>query len=186
MGVFAFAVVVVFVLWGIHLGLLSALEVSRCGLGACWDPMVMNWGCYLKDGLEEEGFSIPCSLLPGPCFSNVAAGLAALFEVALVVFLGAPEGLGRLNLGDDALRLEAAFVGELLDLGLGLGFLLGRVEEDGRPVLRAPVGTLAVHGGRVVQSKERVKELRGAGFLVVEGQFHYFNVDGGGQCHGPV
>jgi hypothetical protein len=47
---FAFAVVVAFRVW-IHLGLLSALEVSRLGLGACWDPMVMNWGCYLKDGL---------------------------------------------------------------------------------------------------------------------------------------
>jgi hypothetical protein len=47
-GVFVFVVAVVF---GIHLGLLSALEVSRFGLGACWDPILMNWGCYLKDGL---------------------------------------------------------------------------------------------------------------------------------------
>jgi hypothetical protein len=31
----------------IHLGLLYALEVSRCGLGACGDPMLMNWGCHL-------------------------------------------------------------------------------------------------------------------------------------------
>jgi hypothetical protein len=47
----AFFVFVVAVVFGIHLGLLSALEVSRFGLGACWDPMVMNWGCYLKHGL---------------------------------------------------------------------------------------------------------------------------------------
>jgi hypothetical protein len=38
------------VVW-IHLGLLYALGVSRCGLGACWGPMGMNWGCYLKHGL---------------------------------------------------------------------------------------------------------------------------------------
>ena len=54
----------------------------------------------------------------------MAAGRAALFEVALVVFLGAPEGLGRLDLGDDPPGLEAPFGGQLLDLGLGLRFLL--------------------------------------------------------------
>jgi hypothetical protein len=47
-GVFAFAVAVAF---EIHLGLPSALEVSHFGLGACWDPILMNWGCYLKHGL---------------------------------------------------------------------------------------------------------------------------------------
>ena len=46
----------------IHLGLLSALELSRFGLGACWDPMVMNWGCYLKDGLLRPS---PCTQSPG-------------------------------------------------------------------------------------------------------------------------
>jgi hypothetical protein len=47
-GFFVFAVAVAF---GIHLGLLSALEESRYGLGACWDPMAMNGCCYLKHGL---------------------------------------------------------------------------------------------------------------------------------------
>jgi hypothetical protein len=49
---FAFAFAFVFVLvCQIHLGLLYALVVSRVWLGACWGPMVMNRGCYLKRGL---------------------------------------------------------------------------------------------------------------------------------------
>ena len=47
---FCFCCCCCFCFW-IHLGLLSALDVSRSGLGACWDPMVMNWCCYLKRGL---------------------------------------------------------------------------------------------------------------------------------------
>src|SRR6266568_7032280 len=54
--VFAFVVVFVFAfafvrVCQIHLGLLYALVVSRVWLGACWGPMVMNRGCYLKRGL---------------------------------------------------------------------------------------------------------------------------------------
>jgi hypothetical protein len=90
----------------------------------------------------------------------MAACLAALFQVALVVLLGAPEGLGGLDLGDDALGLEAAFGGELLDLGASLRLLLGRVEEDGRAVLRAPVRALAVEGGGVVEGKKRREAAR--------------------------
>jgi len=74
----------------------------------------------------------------------VAACLTALFQVALVVLLGAPEGLGRLDFRDDLLRLEAAFGGELFDFGARVRLLLLRVEEDSRAVLRAPVRALAV------------------------------------------
>ena len=50
--VFAFAFAFAFVLvFQIHLGLLYALMVSLFWLGACWGPMVMNRGCYLKHGL---------------------------------------------------------------------------------------------------------------------------------------
>jgi hypothetical protein len=48
--VFAFASAFVLVCQ-IHLGLLYALMVSCFWLGACWGPMVMNRGCYLKPGL---------------------------------------------------------------------------------------------------------------------------------------
>jgi len=65
--VFAFAVgvafAIVFVLvCQIHLGLLYALKVSRFWLGACWGPMVMNRGCYLKRGLRRPS---PCAQSPG-------------------------------------------------------------------------------------------------------------------------
>ncbi|HWD68069.1 MAG TPA: hypothetical protein VG227_08935, partial [Caulobacteraceae bacterium] len=59
--VFAFAFVFVLVCQ-IHLGLLYALEVSLCWLGACWGPMVMNRGCYLKRGLLRPS---PCAQSPG-------------------------------------------------------------------------------------------------------------------------
>jgi len=56
-GVFVLAVAVVLavatkcLLRRIHLGLLYALVEGRHGPGAGWCPMLMNWGCYLKDGL---------------------------------------------------------------------------------------------------------------------------------------
>ena len=89
----------------------------------------------------------------------MTACLAALRQVLLVVLFGAPEGLGRLDFGDDALGLEAPFGGKPLNLGAGLRLLLRGVEEDGRAVLRAPVRALAVEGGGVVESEEGVKEL---------------------------
>ena len=47
---------------------------------------------------------------------------------------------------------------KLLDFGLGLLFLLRRMEEDGGAILRAPVGSLAVQRGGVVEFKERVEQ----------------------------
>jgi hypothetical protein len=76
-----------------------------------------------------------------------------------VVVLCTPEGLGRLDFGDNPLRLEAAFGGELLNFSAGLRLLLGRVEEDGRAVLRSPVRTLAIEGRGVVEGKECVSKL---------------------------
>src|ERR1017187_1798028 len=108
----------------------------------------------------------------------MAARLAAFFKITLVVFLGAPEGLRRFNQSNDALWLEAAFSGKLCDLGLSLRFLFRRVEEDGRSVLRAPVRTLAVEGGGVVQGEERVEELLVGDPGRVEVQFNNFCVAG--------
>src|ERR1035438_1639973 len=108
----------------------------------------------------------------------MAACLAALFEISLVVFLGAPESLRRLDLGHNALRHEASLCGKLLNLGERLRLLLGRVEEDGRAVLRAPVGPLTVQGGWVVERKERVQQLLVAPQLGIEVEFDYFGVPG--------
>ena len=112
------------------------------------------------------------------CQLDVAACLAALFQIALVVLFGAPEGLRRLDFCDDALGLEAAFGGELLDLGAGLRLLLRRVEEDGRAVLRAPVRALAVEGGGIVQGEEGVEQLLVADLGGVEFQLDHFGVAG--------
>src|ERR1017187_5989689 len=90
---------------------------------------------------------------------DVAACLAALFQVALVVFFSAPEGLGGLDLRHNSLRFEAALGGELGDFGTRLRFLLGRVKKDGGTVLCAPVRALAVEGGGVVEGKERIQQL---------------------------
>jgi len=98
----------------------------------------------------------------------MAACLAALFQVALVVFFRAPEGLRGLNPGYNALRLEAAFGGELFDLCLGLLLLFRGVEEDGGAILRAPVRALAVEGRGVVQGKEGVQKLLVADLRGVE------------------
>ena len=110
---------------------------------------------------------------------DVAACMAALFEVALVVFFGAPEGLGRFYLGDDALGFESAFQGELFDPGVGLGFLLRRMEKDGGAILCAPIRTLAVESGWVVEGEEGVEELIEGDARRVEVEFDDFRVAGG-------
>src|SRR5208337_837933 len=109
---------------------------------------------------------------------DVAACLAALFEIALVVLLCAPEGLGRLNFRDDRLRTEAALGGKLLDFGAGLRVLLGRVKEDSRAVLRTPIGALAVEGSGIVEGKEGVQKLFEADFFSIEVHFDHLGVAG--------
>jgi hypothetical protein len=79
---------------------------------------------------------------------------------------------------DDALWLEAAFGGELLDFGAGLRLLLGRVEEDGRAVLRALVRTLAVEGGGVVEGEEGIEKLLEADPRRIEVHLDHLGVAG--------
>jgi len=106
----------------------------------------------------------------------MAACLAALFKVALVVFFRAPEGLGRFHFGHNAFWFEDALLGKLFDLCKGLGFLLRRVKEDGGAVLRAPVRSLAVEGGGIVQGEEGVKDLVVGDARRVEVEFDNFRV----------
>ncbi len=108
----------------------------------------------------------------------MAAGLAALFQILLVVLFGAPEGLGGLDFGDDALWCEMARSGELLDLGLGLRFLLGSVKEDGGAILRAPVGSLTVECGGVVKFEESVEQFLIADFFGIEVKLDDFGMAG--------
>ncbi len=80
---------------------------------------------------------------------DVAASQATLLQILLVIVLGLVERLGRNDLRHNRLA-EAARSFQRLFRGLGLGFLLRRVKEDRRAVLRSPVGALAVELRRIV------------------------------------
>src|SRR3990170_3980933 len=82
---------------------------------------------------------------------------SALGQVLLVVLLGAVELGGGGDLGDDRAAVPAAALEGFLR-GTRGGLLLRRVKEDGRPVLRADVGTLAIHRGGVVAFPERLQQ----------------------------
>src|ERR1700679_1238104 len=86
-----------------------------------------------------------------------AANHASFFQVALVVFLGFPEGGGGDYLGGDGFAVRAGGV-ELGDLGSGLSELLVGGGEDDATVLGAPVRTLAIHLRRIVQGEEGVQQ----------------------------
>src|SRR5262245_30372645 len=93
----------------------------------------------------------------GPSF-DVTDGEAALFEVLLVVLLGAVEGTGGDDLGHDG-PLEAVLRGEPRDRRLGRGLLRGGMVEDRRAVLLAHVRALAVRGRGIVVRPEHVQEI---------------------------
>ena len=82
---------------------------------------------------------------------------AALLKIALVVILGAPEGSGGNDFGDNALGREAAFGRKSVDCGAGLRLLLRRVVEDDRAILRAPVRALPVERGGVATAPTAYK-----------------------------
>jgi len=86
----------------------------------------------------------------------MAGGCAALFEIALVVFLRAMEGAGRSDLRRDGPAKFAA----ILCRGLRFfrrGLLLRRMEKDRGSVLRAEVRALTVHLRRVVHLPEGIE-----------------------------
>src|SRR6202167_1668653 len=113
----------------------------------------------------------------------MAACLPALLQILLVVLLRTPEALRRFYLGHNPPRLESLLVRKLLNLAQRLGLLLWRVEEDGRPVLRAPVRSLPVQRGRVVQREERVQQLLKTHLRRIKVQLHHLRVPGLVRAH---
>src|SRR6266542_4880365 len=95
---------------------------------------------FTRKSVIDGSLSAPLGLAPEQD-PHHAAG-APVLEVALVVFLGAPEGLGGLDRGDD--RIREALLRVRLRLMRGLGLLV-RVGEDHGAILGADVGPLAVH-----------------------------------------
>src|ERR1700728_1190615 len=87
---------------------------------------------------------------------DVAAHRAALLEILLVVILGLPEGFRGDDLGNDGLR-ELLLRGQAGDRGFRLGLLLRRVKEDRTAILRAPVRTLPIQLGGIVQLEKQVE-----------------------------
>src|ERR1700679_3456544 len=106
----------------------------------------------------------------------MAARQPALFQIPLMVILGAPEGLRRNYLRHDLFRLEAAFGVKRFNLRLRLGLLLRRVEKDRGAVLRSPVRPLAIHRGRVVKLEKRVQKLPVADLFRIEVDFYDFDM----------
>src|SRR5271154_4276523 len=120
-----------------------------------------------------QGISAPCSAWP----LDMAADHAALFEVALVVLLGLPEGLGGEDLGGDG-GAEAAGGVEFGDLCAGLTGLLVGVGEDDGAILRSPIGTLAVDLGGIVEGKEGIEQAFVADAGGVEEELDHLGVAG--------
>src|SRR5262249_57812183 len=71
-------------------------------------------------------------------YSDRAVRLAALFQIALVIVLGAPEFRRGLNLGSNR-SIEFAAPVHFFLRRFGRGFLFGRMIENHRAILRADV-----------------------------------------------
>ncbi len=84
---------------------------------------------------------------------EVAGRRAALFQIALVIFLTAIKRAGRGYLGGDRLAKFTARLQSCFRFFRG-GFLLRRMEENRGAVLRAEVRALAVHLRGVVHLPE--------------------------------
>src|ERR1700677_2015184 len=93
---------------------------------------------------------------------------AALFEVLLMILLGAPEFGGRRNLRDNR-PWETSLRG--ISRCPRFGFLLRRVIENRRTVLRADVRALAIQSRRVVVVPEHFENIVVADHLRIEGHF---------------
>src|SRR5579864_9337736 len=110
-----------------------------------------------------------------PQLLNVAAGQAALLQILLVILLCRIERDCRYDLGRNGLDVAMCLFQRLLRCQRFF-LLLGRMEEDGGAILRAPVGTLAVHLGRVVILPKDLQQIGIADFGRIELDFDRFSV----------
>ena len=99
--------------------------------------------------------------------------LAALFQIALVIFFRAPELWSGLDLRHDQSIKSAAFADLLLRL-FGRGFLFRRMIKNHRAILRAHIGTLSIQRRRIVVRPENVEDLIVSYFRRIE--FHLNNL----------
>lgn len=96
-------------------------------------------------------------------------------QIQLMIILRIPPPARLQNLRRDLPVLKPLFLRRLRDLHR-LGFLLGRVVEDGAAVLRAGVHTLAVLGRGVVHAVEELQEVGVGDAGGVEGYLEGFGI----------
>ena len=109
---------------------------------------------------------------------KLAVGLVGIvFEIILMVILGAVEDIQRGDFGDDGVGPQVGGVEFGAD-GLRRFLLRLIVIEDGRAVLRADVVALAVGGGGVVDGEEDFQYLAEGDDAGVESDLDDFGVAG--------
>jgi hypothetical protein len=101
--------------------------------------------------------------------------LAALLQIALVIFLPAPEGRRRLNLCHYWPGKPTALA-QFFFRHLRRGLLFGRMIKDDGAILRSDVRTLAVQCHRVVVRPKNLEELFVADLRRIEFDFNDFSV----------
>src|SRR5579872_6498845 len=106
---------------------------------------------------------------------NVAAGQAALFQILLVILFRWIKRDRGYDLGRNGLGVTVRFFQRLLR-SQRFFLLLGGMKEDGGAILRAPVGALAVHLGRVVILPKYLQQIGITDFRRIELDFDSFSV----------
>src|SRR5450432_1059858 len=134
------------------------------------DPKRQPPSRHGKRAVEVWGFTLVGWVTSGRrLFLSVARQGTGLVPVSLVpllvVRLGNPECAGRLQLGGNGLHQVLLLC---VPARIGEGELLVAEGENGRAVLRAPVGALAVAAGGVVRRPEDFEEVAIRDFLWVE------------------
>src|SRR5580658_7109697 len=123
--------------------------------------------------------------LPSPHILYMTVPQAALFQIALVIFLGGPESLCRNDLGCNwFLETPGCLQRRLRRQRRAL--LLWRVVEDHRPVLRTMVWPLPVHLRRIVQAPERFHQLLITHLRRVKFHLDYLGMPRAIRAHVPI
>src|SRR6185369_11966257 len=112
-----------------------------------------------------------------PLRLNMARRRAALFQVLLVILLRSPERPRRRNLRRHRPPQLSARLQRRLRF-LRRRFLLGRVKENRRAVLRAIVRPLPVHLRRIMHLPERIQQFLVADLLRIKRYLHHLGVPG--------
>lgn len=118
--------------------------------------------CFINVFRTSFTISLPSQKVRGALVSA-----RVLVQVLLVILLGVVPDTDLGNLGDNVLALVVLLLNLSSDT-LGDLLLLGRVVEDGRAVLSANIGSLAVGGGGVMHAVEELDKV-GVVDLVVGG-----------------